>query len=302
MRDEHATSIAAMGTAISPELVEASQRLYASHHAAAPPGIAITRDRMYGDDERHRLDVFTADARAAKPVLLFVHGGGFVRGDKALPGTPYYDNVGLWAATNGFVGVTMTYRLAPAHTYPAGAADIAAAVAWIRANIAAFGGDPEAIVLLGQSAGAAHAAMYAARPDLSPRGHIDVAGIGLMSGVYDFARFEPGRTLNGYLPDEPGLAERASSVDGLVAANVPVLLVISELDPPAFQRQAMLLGDALFARDGRFPNVVFMPRHNHISQIAHLGAQDIDDPVLASRLAEFIRTSTRAHAGAAAAH
>jgi triacylglycerol lipase len=302
MRDEHATSIAAMGTAITPELVEASQRLYAPHHEPAPAGVTVTRDRSYGPDERNRLDVFSIGDGGAKPVLLFVHGGGFVRGDKVLPGSPYYDNVGLWAATHGFVGVTMTYRLAPAHQYPAGVVDLAAAVAWLRANVASFGGDPDAIVVLGQSAGAAHAAMYAARPDLSPGGRVDVAGIALMSGIYDFSRFGPGPTLNGYLPDEPGLAARASSVAGLVASNLPVLFVVSELDPPAFQQQAMLLANALFERDGHFPNVVFMPRHNHISQIAHLGAQDVDDLVLSARLAEFIRTSARARAGAAAPH
>ena len=44
---------------------------------------------------------------------MFVHGGGFVAGDKHTPGTPRYELVGAWAARHGWVGVTMTHRLAP---------------------------------------------------------------------------------------------------------------------------------------------------------------------------------------------
>jgi acetyl esterase/lipase len=222
MRDDHASAIAALGAVITPELVDATQRLYAPlHTSGGPAGLAVTRDLTYGPDERNRLDVFTTDASGARPVLVSIHGGGFVRGDKSLPGTPYYDNVGRWAATNGFVGVTMTYRFAPAHTYPACAVDIANAMRWLHANVARFGGDPHAIVLVGQSAGAAHAAMYAARP-------------------------------------------------------------------PAFHAQGMQLADALFARHGRFPNMLYLSGHNHISQVVHLGAEGADDPLLGIRLAEFV--------------
>jgi triacylglycerol lipase len=288
MRDEHATAIAAMGTAITPEMVDAAQRLYAAQHPPADPSIAVTRDVSYGPNTRNRLDVFSPGS-GARPVVVYVHGGGFVRGDKVLAGTPYYDNVGLWAASQGFVGVTMTHRLAPAHRYPAGIEDLAAALGWLRANVASYGGDPQKIVLIGQSAGAAHAAMYVARPDRYPDGDVSIAGVALFSGIYDFTAFEAGGNLDAYL-GQTSRAE-ASSLAGVVASGLPVLVVISELDPPAFQAQAMRLTDALFARDGRFPNVLFLPRHNHISQVTHLGATDTDDPLVAIRLAEFVRTA-----------
>ena len=50
----------------------------------------------------------------------------FVAGDKSAPGTPYHDNVALWAARSGMVGVTMNYRLAPEHRWPSGAEDVGA--------------------------------------------------------------------------------------------------------------------------------------------------------------------------------
>ena len=93
---------------------------------------------------------------------MFVHGGGFVRGDKHIPGSPQYDLVGAWAVRHGYVGVTMTYRLAPGHVWPAGAEDVAAAVGWLQRNIAAYGGDPGKIVVAGNSAGAVHVASYVA--------------------------------------------------------------------------------------------------------------------------------------------
>ena len=138
----------------------------------------VERDIHYGPDPRHRLDVHTPAVRVAinTPVLLFVHGGGFFGGDKHLPDLPYYDHVGGWAVNHGMVGVTMNYRLAPPHPWPAGAEDVGAAVAWTHSNIARYGGDPNRIVLVGHSAGAAHVASFLA-------GHGGPGATGLAAGV-----------------------------------------------------------------------------------------------------------------------
>ena len=74
---------------------------------------------------------------------------GFNRGNKNTAGSPFNDNVPLWAARNGMVGVNMTYRLAPQSTWPSGPQDTAAAVSWVRANIASYGGDPSRVFLMG---------------------------------------------------------------------------------------------------------------------------------------------------------
>ena len=279
-----------MGTPVSPEAIQAVREVYTPFQESEPyTGVAVTRDEAYGSNERQRLDVFAPDGIAEpRPVVLFVHGGGFVGGERRTPGTPFYDNVGVWAARNGFVGVTMSYRLAPQHRFPAGPDDVASAVAWIRKNIAAHGGDPGAIVLLGQSAGASHVAAYGAREQRDD----SVRALALMSGVYDFAPFETAPNIRAYLGDELGRLRAASSIAGVVASNLPVLLCVSEFDTPAFHEQAQLLAQAIFERDGRCANFLYLPRHNHLSQITHLNADGIEDRLLADRLAEFVRIHT----------
>lgn len=96
-----------------------------------------------------------ADARN-RPVMVFVHGGGFTAGSSR---TPLYDGGAF--ARDGVVLVTLNYRLgiagfldvpgAPANR---GLLDVVAALRWVRRNIAAFGGDPDDVTLFGQSAGA----------------------------------------------------------------------------------------------------------------------------------------------------
>jgi acetyl esterase/lipase len=70
-------------------------------------GVKTEREIKYGPADRHLLDVFTPEtAASARPVLIFIHGGAFVGGNKrTAPSSPFYDNVMLWAVHNGFVGV-----------------------------------------------------------------------------------------------------------------------------------------------------------------------------------------------------
>ena len=79
MRDDTARAIAGIGIPISPEMIAASQDLYQSQHETVPyRDVTVTRDHTYGPHERQRLDVFrsTAAGGGAKPVLVYVHGGG----------------------------------------------------------------------------------------------------------------------------------------------------------------------------------------------------------------------------------
>ncbi len=149
--------------------------LYAPLFPKEPyPNVSLVRDVRYGPNERNVLDIFTAPAtghgatgsRDRRPVVVFIHGGGFSHGTNHMPGTPFYDNVGLWAAAHGLVGVTMTYRLSPKFQFPTGVEDVTTAVRWLKGHIAAYGGDPREIFLWGHSAGAAHVADYVASTPL----------------------------------------------------------------------------------------------------------------------------------------
>ena len=82
-----ATEVRALGTEITPAAIEGTAKLYAPEHEREPyQGVKVSRDEAYGADPRHLLDVFAPEASSlSRPVLLFVHGGGFVAGDKHRP-------------------------------------------------------------------------------------------------------------------------------------------------------------------------------------------------------------------------
>jgi acetyl esterase/lipase len=200
MSPEIAEQIAAIGRVIDPVKTGA---VYAPLHDREPyAGVKVTRDIQYGPADRNLLDIFLADgANGKQPVLIFVHGGGFVAGNKSTPGSPFYDNVPLWAARNGLVGVNITYRLAPQAPWPAGAEDVGLAVLWVADNIARYGGDPSRIFLFGHSAGATHAGTYAAMPQFHGGRGIGIAGLILTSGIYDFTDFPLTDNHKGYTGD-----------------------------------------------------------------------------------------------------
>ena len=291
MREALARAIRRLPCTVSPELVASTRALFAPLHDLPPyGGMRVERDVAYGPHERNRLDLFvpdeTAASSAARAIVVFVHGGGFVGGDKSAPNSPYYDNIAVWAAREGFVGVTVTYRLAPAHPYPSAAEDVASALRWIERHCAGFRGDAGAIVPFGQSAGATHIASCIAA------GHAkNVAGAVLLSGVYDFEAMRESPNVQAYVGDDRAAMRAASPLTGLASADVPLLFGVSEFDPPEFQAQAAVLFERRWSARGRFPDVIYLPQHNHLSQVAHLGARDTGDSMLADRLSMFVRTA-----------
>ena len=127
--------------------------------------IEVAGDIAYGPHELHRLDVHMSTMRRASgpmPVVVYVHGGGFVRGNRHSN-----RNVSDYFASLGLVAVNATYRLAPEAKWPAGSQDVARAVDWVRNNIRDYGGDPTQIYVVGKSAGAFHVAEFALRPSIA---------------------------------------------------------------------------------------------------------------------------------------
>jgi arylformamidase len=257
-------------------MIQATQRLFAASFAGMDPATSISRDHRYGPDERQRLDIFNKASQKQVPVLVFVHGGGFVMGDKRAPDLPFYDNIGNFAVLCGYVGVTITYRLAPAHPWPAGSEDVAAAVRWLRANVASHGGDPTRIFLMGQSAGAVHVAGYVADKRLhAPDGHV-IAGALMISGIYDVAQADANPFHLAYYGDAPAFWPERSTLGGLTITDVPLFFSVSEFDGADFQKQAALLVAALTRARGRFPQMHWLAGHNHLSPVLAVGSPGAD--------------------------
>lgn len=249
-------------------------------------GARVLRDLAYGPDPRQRLDVFAPAAAGNLPVVLFVHGGGFVGGDKGNEGDPFYNNVGAWAVRSGFIGVTMTYRLAPAHAWPSGAQDVELALGWLRAHVATYGGDPARIVVMGHSAGAAHVAGCLARHGCAPGSRSPAAAAILVSGIYALDLYPDGHDYRVYFGADRRLDRERSTVAQFASLDIPSLFTISEFDPPAFHRNLAAVFLARVGESGRCPEVLYQRGHNHVSVMMQLGSE-LD--TVGNELAEFVR-------------
>jgi acetyl esterase/lipase len=140
---------------------------------------------------RNLLDVIRptgAKAGDGRPVLLQIHGGAWIVGDKKEQGQPLMMHM---AAEHGWVCVAVNYRLSPQSTFPDHIVDVKRAFAWIRAHIGEYGGDPEFVCVTGGSAGghlAALTALSANEPRFQPGfEHVDTSVVAAVPfyGVYD---------------------------------------------------------------------------------------------------------------------
>jgi len=111
---------------------------------------------------RHLLDVWRPRSGAHKaPVLLQLHGGAWMVGDKGQQALPLM----LHVAAEGWVCVAANYRLSPRASLPDHLVDCKLALRWIREHIAEYGGDPDFVVVTGGSAGGHLAALLALTPN-----------------------------------------------------------------------------------------------------------------------------------------
>lgn len=120
--------------------------------------------------KRNLLDIWaTPDIKPGDraPVLIQVHGGGWVYGDTRNQAYPLMDRL----RTAGWICVPISYRLSPRATWPDHIVDVKRAISWVKANIADYGGDPDFVVVTGGSAGGhltALAALTANEPEFQP--------------------------------------------------------------------------------------------------------------------------------------
>ena len=281
--EEQRAAIAAMGRTLGPQVLVQCRSLFAEEQERAASLLApAASDCAYGNDPRQRLDLYRegASGEALRPVVLFVHGGGFVQGDKGGTGDAWANaHVGRWAARSGMLGAVMNYRLAPDHAWPAGSEDVALAVAWLQQNAASHGGDPRRIVLLGTSAGAVHIAGYLR---LCADHASQVRAAAMLSGIYGFTPLEGRDEL--YYGAQDSYAERMPR-DAVVETDLPLFLACARFDPVRFQAEWSGLMQARLARHGALPWAHFAAWQNHYTLAMHIGTRDT---ALADALLSFI--------------
>jgi acetyl esterase/lipase len=216
--------------------------------------VTFSRNLKYGENDLNVLDVATGDIKDAtpRPVLLFVAGESFasvgttgVAGngqDKAQDNT-LQDKAMCFAARNGMVGVSMTYRLAPAAGWPAGARDVAAAASWIHQNIDLFKGNAQEIVAIGYAIGAFHVASFLAHAEIQ-ESDSNVAGAVLVSGIYRSGS-DAGEDEKSYFGPDASKYDERSALPGILKVEVPIVLAWSAQDTPRLVAQGEKLKQLL---------------------------------------------------------
>jgi acetyl esterase/lipase len=207
-------------------------------------GIRRARNIDYWGDGnyRHKLDILTCRLVPAEraPVLVYIHGGGWVIGDKRQQGIPLMHEL----VQRGWVCVAINYRLSPRATWPSHIVDCKRAVAWVRQHIAEYGGDPDFIAVSGGSAGGHLASLLALTPDESEwqpgfedldasvdaclpfYGVYDMTGDPERSGAYGPGMMDllERRVMKAQRSDNPVLFEQASP-DRRVTRSAPPMFV-----------------------------------------------------------------------------
>jgi acetyl esterase/lipase len=259
-----------------PKLSDPCRKAIGERAAEAYPPAPGTVEHSYGTDPRQRLDLVKPAGVARAPVLLFVHGGGWSIGDKAHAAP----EKSRWANAKGWAFASTNYRLVPQATVESQAADVASAVAWLRANADRQGLDADRIVLMGHSAGAHLVALVGTDPQ-----YLRAAGVpmGAVNGVVllDGAGYDVPTKASAEMNIVKPMYEAAFSKDPkrqaalsptrhAAAPNVARWLVLPIERRQDSQAQSRVLADAL-NRAGASAVVVAVPDESHGSLNKGLG-------------------------------
>lgn len=244
---------------------------------APKDGVAIVRDVEYGAHPRQRFDIYRPqEGRGPMPAVLFVHGGAFVEGHRNRS-AEIYANVLYYFARHGVVGVNIGYRLADDAPYPEATRDVAAVVAWVRDHAEEFGIDASRIFLMGHSAGGAHAANYAYDRRLHPAEGPGIAGLIVVSGrvrADNLPENPNARRVETYFGSDAAKYEDYSPVSHVGPDSVPTFVAMAEFENPLIDVYCLELAHRLAIAKRRAPPLLWLPRHNHTSIIAHFNTAE----------------------------
>jgi acetyl esterase/lipase len=210
--------------------------------------------------DRQKLDVFRPEGMTKRPVVLMIHGGTWIIGDKNFHGL--YRDVAVSLAKEGFVVVAANYRLSPWVKHPEHVKDVARAFTWTRKHIMDHGGDPDNIVLLGHSAGGHLVSLLATDPRWTEesdrkaiRGVVSVSGVYAIPKPDDIAKLAEGMmSMGGKMPlaistlvgqsgkllnpfplifgNDPKVLKEASPMSYIKPGLVPFLVLYAEKEFP----------------------------------------------------------------------
>jgi acetyl esterase/lipase len=270
-------------------------------------------DGADADKIKHKLDLYLPRDCKDFPVLMFIHGGGWVMGDKNYFGL--HSSFGRLMASHGVGTVMINYRLSPAVKHPEHIKDVARAFAWTHKNIGKYGGRADQIFVSGHSAGA-HLAALLATDETYLKAHglslRDIKGAIPMSGVYvirdlplnlGFNLQAPGRPplmLAGNLAlrvnpariafgDDPKVLKDASPLTHVNPNCPPFLIAYGDCDLPTCDVMSEQLCKALKEQKCEAQTLVLKDR-NHVTVIFKASREG--DP-LAQAILDFIKAHTR---------
>jgi len=218
-------------------------------------------DIVYGecdgcDENLVSLDIYEPKGDEPHPVLVFIHGGAWQIGDKKHDGKK-----GAYFTENGFVFVSVNYRLSPNVIHPVHIQDVARAVAWVCRHIDVYGGDPNHLFVMGHSAGAhlsALAALDQRRLNDEGLGPDNISGVILLDGAgYDIplllstAGWLYQKLYRPAFTDDPRIWRDASPAMHVEDdESPPPFLIIYAGDREEAETQAKLLAERLSAIGG----------------------------------------------------
>jgi acetyl esterase/lipase len=215
------------------------------------------------------------------PCVVFVHGGGWAGGDPSQAA-----GNALHLTRQGIATVALSYRLSPAHPFPAALDDVRTGLRWVRRHADELGVDPSRLALLGLSAGA-HLAMLthlgravpALEPTLPAALAAELAGVAedVRCVVAHYGPFDLGRkrnpTVDGFLgarAGDPETARLASPVAHAAGATAPILLIHGTADTVVSWRESQRMHDALVAAE-RASELLLLDGAPHAFQVEWRG-------------------------------
>ncbi|MCI0460349.1 MAG: alpha/beta hydrolase [Gemmataceae bacterium] len=239
-------------------------------------------DARDADPERHKLDLYLPRGHKGFAVLVYVHGGGWTRGDKAS-----FEKQAHVLARAG-IGVAATnYRLTPTVRHPGHAQDVARAVAWTHRNISKHGGRADRLFLAGHSAGGHLVALLGTDESYLKAEKLsldDIKGVIPISGVYTV---RSGKEKGPFPADEEG-ARQASPQTHVKGRHPPFLILYADKDGKDFDKMAENFCQALEKTKGTAA-VMKINDRTHGSILASMANRD--DPAMQAMLGFLARHS-----------